>query len=129
MYGFNVSAKFETDRGSMYIVTSTGVERHKVKDGKDSGIHGGENKNIFYVEPKHRETMLSLKDSVTRKIVSSGPDEIYIEYRDGETTRSVHLEKSPKLGLRPFDIFVNPDGTVPNNACRHLGHEIVKMIS
>jgi hypothetical protein len=60
-------------------------------------------------------------------VCEPAPDAIYLEYLVGEETRSVHLERSPKKGLRPFDVIVNSDGSFPSSAHRHLGHEIVEI--
>jgi hypothetical protein len=127
MYGFNVPARFKTSKGSEYDVTAGGVQRFKKKEGLDLGLHGGEGKNIFYVDPVHRETMLGFSDLAGRKIRADGPDAIYLEDLVGEETRSVRLERSPEKGLRPFDVFVNSDGSFPSSAHRHLGHEIVEI--
>lgn len=121
LYGQNKPAKFETEKGSIYTVTTDDVQRDKF----DKTKHGGKNKNIFYTDNNTASTIrkdLKKGNGATDVCV----DGLTLKYEINKSKKSFNLSDTPKVGLRPLDMILDKDGKYLGRV--HKGHEITKII-
>ena len=121
LYGQNTPAKFETEKGSIYTVTTDDVLRDKF----DKTKHGGNNKNIFYADEHTAKTIrkdLKKKNGATNVRVVG----LTLTYEINNSKKNFDLYDTPKVGLRPLDMVLDHNGNYVDSI--HKGHTIKKIL-
>lgn len=131
MFNKNVPAKFQTEKGSTYLVDETGVTRNKVADPTRKTVR--KEKNIYYfVDKRSGDLVLQYCDDGWReKNVSPFADHRYhLVLAKGENDGLLQfaMTTEPAIGLTPVDLFLESNGTVSRDSSFHVGDDITKML-
>ena len=130
MFGKNVAARFQTGKGSTYVVDESSVTRDKPAD-PDRKTERKE-KNIYYQTKEETDTL--------EKYANLGWDPAHMEHVQGDdyqlTLKNpedpqhpiiVKMTSKPAEGLYPLDLFLESDGATAADDGMHFGNKIVKM--
>jgi hypothetical protein len=133
MFGSNLPAKFDTEKGSQYTVTTDSVLRTKYYDSEEAKkATKPQAKNIFYIDYKLSEVLLQKGTRYRKWRVAYSEHKYILCYyleEDRDTMLTAEVAKAPAKGLATMDMFLESDGTFSKDDGLHIGHAVATIHS